>query len=388
MPHALIIGGGLAGPCLALALARRDITSTIYEIRPSRGDGGGSISLPPTALRVLDKHAGVWDEIQANGYSYHRMHAYTDHGEKLGEIAAGDESEGGYPAVRIMRSKLHEILLDAVGRAGIAVNYGVKLQRIDESENGVTAHFEDGTTAKVREHVLGEAAPTPVYDGVCVVHGFVPAAAAVKPFPEYTFPSFLFTSTGMFMAIPMDQKGETLAWGINKTFEERSRAGWKELEVSGETARQAKADYAEVEVQPVRSLLDHAEETEAKMWPVYSIPRIAQWHTSRVCLIGDAAHSLPPNGQGTALAFEDAALLTRLLALDTDYARVFGRFQSLREPRVDKLRSSSKKMGAGKYETGPWVWYAKKWAFRGFFWWNSGVLRMHKGDVDVDEMSL
>lgn len=46
---------------------------------------------------------------------YSGFGAYTDEGERLGEIAVGNEGygrEGGYSAVRIMRSGLHEILLD------------------------------------------------------------------------------------------------------------------------------------------------------------------------------------------------------------------------------------------------------------------------------------
>jgi len=107
--HVLIIGGGLASPCLALSLARHNIRSTIFEICPTRSDSGGSISLGPNTLQVLDRHAGVYDRIRAAGFSYHRFGAYADDGEHFGEIAVGDDE--GYPAVRVMRSTVHKVLV-------------------------------------------------------------------------------------------------------------------------------------------------------------------------------------------------------------------------------------------------------------------------------------
>lgn len=151
-PHVLIIGGGLAGPCLALSLARQNIRSSIFEIRPSRSDSGGSISLGPNALQVLDRYAGVYDQIRAAGFSYYRFGAYTDDGEKLGEICVGDETKGdeGYPAIRLMRSTIHKILLDAGEQMGgmIDVKWGAKMTSIEEDEQGVTVYFEDGSNAK------------------------------------------------------------------------------------------------------------------------------------------------------------------------------------------------------------------------------------------------
>jgi 2-polyprenyl-6-methoxyphenol hydroxylase-like FAD-dependent oxidoreductase len=61
--HVLIVGCRLAGPELAVALARRNIRSTIFEIRSEKGDTGGSTRLVPNALRVLERFLGVYKEI-------------------------------------------------------------------------------------------------------------------------------------------------------------------------------------------------------------------------------------------------------------------------------------------------------------------------------------
>ena len=124
--------------------------------------------------------------------------------------------------------------------------------------------------------------------------GFVPASSVICSLDF--FPAFLFTASGMLMVIPIDAEGKTLAWGINTTVANRTRQGWRELERSGQAARLAKANYEKIKTEPVRSLLDNADDSQAKLWAPSSLPDLPHWHTRRVCLIGDAAHALPPNG--------------------------------------------------------------------------------------------
>jgi 2-polyprenyl-6-methoxyphenol hydroxylase-like FAD-dependent oxidoreductase len=415
---------------------------------------GGSISLGPNALQVLDRYAGVYDRVSAAGFTYRRFGAYFDDGEKFGDIAVGEESKGedGYPSVRILRMALHKVLLEAAEESGmIDVRFGKRFLSIEEDEEGVTVYFDDGDSArgkqdlmrlshpcsllvtdlptahmlpgdiligadgmhsKVRQHVLGPAAPTPSFDGLCIVYGFVPTSlTACSPkasspnasspnasspntsSPDVAFPAMMFTASGVLMAIPVEPDSTTLAWVINKNLEERDREGWKELEQSGQAARVAKADYSDIDSQPVRSLLDNADDTKARLWAAYSIPPLSSWHTSRVCLIGDAAHGLPPHGgQGSAMAFEDGAILVRLLDAQGSrpYSELFDRLQALRMPRVEKYRERSGSVGGSlKRKTGPWVWYLKKLAIRGFFWWNNGVLDHAKEYAyDVDKVDL
>ncbi|KAL7423620.1 hypothetical protein Q5752_001201 [Cryptotrichosporon argae] len=403
LKHVLIVGAGLGGPCLALALARSRIRSTLLELRPSRPTSGGSISLGPPALHVLDKYAGVYDSIKEIGYSYYRFGAYTEDGEKLGEIVVGEEGkEGGYPAIRIMRPELNRLLLEACERTGLVdIKWGVKLQKIDELDNQVKATLEDGAElsgdilvgadgihSQVRKHVLGDAAPQAIFDGVMIVNGFVPASSIKPPSRDFSFPAFMFTPSGMFMTIPIDKAGATLAWGINRETGERPRAEWAALERSGEAARLAKADYAGVPHEPVRSILDASDDAAARVWAPYGLPDLPRWHSRRCVLIGDAAHGLPPNGQGSGVAFADAAILARLLAANpnADVEAVFARFEAVRRPRIAELRSD-KAPKLMKAKSGPWVWWAKKWAFRSMFWFKSGTLHMHKdGPHEVDQV--
>lgn len=187
---------------------------------------------------------------------------------------------------------------------------------------------------------------------------------------------------GFLMIIPIDKEAKTLAWGITADTIERDRAGWKEYEVSGQAAMDAKALFADNQTEPLRSILDAANDSEAKVWPHSSLPEISKWHRGRVCVISDAAHALPPNGQGTELAFEDAAFLSRLLSSDQaigqGFDKLFNHFEASRRKTVNEMKKASRPSKAFKTKTKPWVWWVKRRALWAFFSWNRGVVPLGK----------
>jgi len=157
----------------------------------------------------------------------------------------------------------------------------------------------------------------------------------------------IFSPIGLIMVVPVDPHGKTLAWGISEQLEEKGRDTWREYEVSGEAARDAESNYSNITSEPIGSLLDIVEDTDVRLWAPYSIPDLPSWHLGRVCLMGDAAHALPPNGQGSAQAFEDTAIMSRLLSSEStgSYGGLFATFERLRRPRIEQVRELSKMGG-------------------------------------------
>ncbi|KAJ7302538.1 putative kynurenine 3-monooxygenase [Mycena albidolilacea] len=353
----LIVGGGLAGPSLALALARQNIRSSIFELRPTRTVAEGSISLAPNAPRALDHVVGVYDRLKAAAFSYRRFAMHADDGYLFGHL----------PDL-------------------VQVRYGVRITYIEDRDDGVTLHFEDGTTArgdiligadgihsKVREHVLGASALTPTFLGSCMLTGTLPLASINAP-PDWTFPAVLFTPVGLVSVWPHNPSGTEAAWCVAEDLPPKDRAAWREYEASGDAARAAKRNYAGVQTPVIRALMD-------TLWTPHCIPELPRWHRGRVCVIGDAAHALPPNGQGSAMAFEDAAYLARLLGahpLDArrDVARVFAQFERNRRPRIERVRALAHGTGGAKGGTAAgWKYTLKKWGMAAYFAWNGYELR-------------
>lgn len=85
----LIVGGGLNGPCLALALSQAGLTSTVIDalpvdIRDDRRFDGRSYALALASARLLQA-IGVWDDVKANA-------------QPMLEIKASDGRAGEGPA--------------------------------------------------------------------------------------------------------------------------------------------------------------------------------------------------------------------------------------------------------------------------------------------------
>jgi len=171
-----------------------------------------------------------------------------------------------------------------------------------------------------------------------------------------TIPAMMFTPVGLIMVVPVDPEGRTVTFGVSEALLERGgRQGWRDYELSGEAAAVARDHYKGTTTGLVRSLLDNMDEKNIRLWAPYSIPDLPTWHKGRVCLIGDAAHALPPNGQGSAQAFEDAALLGRLLGSEQATARGYEALLSHlenRRPRIVNVKKLSKVAGQIKAERG------------------------------------
>ncbi|KAJ7881591.1 putative kynurenine 3-monooxygenase [Mycena olivaceomarginata] len=387
----LIVGGGLAGPALALALARQNIRSSVFEIRPQRTIADGSIALAPNALRALDHVIGVYDRLKSAGFSYRRLAMHAEDGQLFGHVS---QSDSEYDALRILRSTLHNTMLDACEEQPdlVEVRFGVTITQIEDGEDGVTLRFEDGSSArgdiligadgihsKIREHVLGASAPKPTFLGSCMVSGTLPLSSIKAP-SDWEFPAVLITSVGMVAVWPHNVEGTEAAWYVSEDLPDKDRAAWREYGASGEAARAAKRNYAMVQQETIRSLMDNVQDDAVTLWTPHSMPDIPTWHRGRVCLIGDAAHALPPNGQGSAMAFEDAAYLSRLLtseeAVKHGFERVFTKFEKNRRTRIDRVRVLGHGAGAAKGGTpAAWKYMLKKWAMSAYFAWNGYELK-------------
>ena len=87
---AIIIGCGIGGPVVAMALQRAGIEAVIYEAYDRPADYVGSFlntaSNGLDALRTLDSHTRVL----AEGFATPRMVMWSGTGKRLGEVANGE----------------------------------------------------------------------------------------------------------------------------------------------------------------------------------------------------------------------------------------------------------------------------------------------------------
>ena len=125
--HAIIIGGGIAGPALALLLKKAGMSSTVYEAHPRLEDVGGGFTIAPNGMNVLEE-IGIADSVADSGAKVSEFCFRNQSGKVLARYRAGNVEKYRWPSVATSRTTLHQILMEEVARQGIQVEYHKRLK--------------------------------------------------------------------------------------------------------------------------------------------------------------------------------------------------------------------------------------------------------------------
>jgi prepilin-type processing-associated H-X9-DG protein len=370
--NVMIIGGGMAGPALALFLRKAGIRSSVYEAYPEPADIGGGFQIAPNGMNVLAA-LGLADAVAAQGCRVREMCFRDDRGALLARFANGSPTRQGQPAIAFARTVLHRLLLEELTRAGVAVHYGKRLESIDVHSDRATVTFADGSCAVgdlvvgadgVRSQVRAAAfptAPAPSYLGSLGFGGFVDPAAVPA-----SLLSDLARHEMTFMMGSRDQIGyccfsETeprWGWFVHMPQpEELSREQLAALDVE-QVRRDLLSRFAGWAA-PAESFIRHTPTILKTSF--YEMPPLLTWHTDRVVLIGDAAHAMSTSGgQGASIALEDAMCLAKLLRdRGSDLAGALATFEQMRRSRAEKTAAQSRTNEERKMtalgRTGTWL---------------------------------
>ena len=117
----LIVGAGMAGMTLGVALKRAGIACEIAEIRPNLTEPGTGISLQGPALRALQS-VGVVDGCIKRGFGYSHFKTCDAAGNVTGTVDLPRLLGPNYPAtVGVLRQVVHEVLADELAQLGVPV---------------------------------------------------------------------------------------------------------------------------------------------------------------------------------------------------------------------------------------------------------------------------
>ncbi len=140
----LVVGGGVAGMCCAVALAQSGHTVELIDSDSAWRSYGAGITVQAPMFRAL-RAIGVSDRVAAAGFPCRGTRARAADGTFIGEVMAPTLEPGLPDGGGIMRPVLHAILADAVRAAGVRVRLGMTWREMDERVGGVEVGFEDGS---------------------------------------------------------------------------------------------------------------------------------------------------------------------------------------------------------------------------------------------------
>ncbi|KAJ6437234.1 salicylate hydroxylase [Purpureocillium lavendulum] len=354
--NVVIIGAGLAGLTLALALHQQSIPATVYESRSAPLNVGGAVMLSPNALRILDD-LGLYDNIRTKGYNFD-IPEYRDlEGKLVDTYEFGGKQKYGYSGLRIYRHVLIDELVAALAHKGITVQYGRKFSHVvSDTPEGVTFAFTDGTTAAtgllvgadgihstVRKHLYKDLSTT--FIGMAGITAAVPTAQLKLP-PGYHIPVTIISPKGAFVVAPQEPDGSEVLIGkqMRVTSIDTQQTGWeREFVAEKESAIAFLQQGNEAFPEFVRNAVSHIDPAKVNKWPFFVVPKLDRWtsETRRVVILGDAAHAIPPSaGQGINQAFEDVYMLALLLARNDQVGRMpeaLRFWQQYRQERIDRI---------------------------------------------------
>jgi 2-polyprenyl-6-methoxyphenol hydroxylase-like FAD-dependent oxidoreductase len=340
--RAIVIGGGIAGPAIAVFLARAGIEPVILEAHALSDDVGGGFQIAPNGMRVLAE-LGIADELERAGQPS-RDFRFKNHRGKMIGFAPTDSAR---PGVNVTRAHLHRLMRAAIDRQGIAIHYDKRLRELAVEDGRVVARFDDGT-AETGDFLVGA-------DGV---HSRVRAwmhPAHARPRDTRMISMGAFCERGFAPDVPHEEHASlTFIVGPKHQFGYSKMAAdqwgwWCHIPVADD------AERAQILSMPVAELARRTREryrgwcapteeliARSQAWlrtPIHDVPTLPSWHRGNVVLIGDAAHAMSPAaGQGASMALEDAMLLGQLIGDRTrPIPESFARFEQLRRSRAEMM---------------------------------------------------
>lgn len=148
----LIVGAGPTGLTVAIELARRGVQPTVVDRRDSASTLSRAVGITPRSLELLS-HSGAADALIAEGIAMDGLRVY--HGKKLNlEMALRSERAFHPNLVCLAQDRTEAILAGVLAEHGASVRYGMQLDELTETTDGVVARFNNGESATF-DHVVG-----------------------------------------------------------------------------------------------------------------------------------------------------------------------------------------------------------------------------------------
>lgn len=347
-----LIGSGLAGPLLAIALKERGYDAEIYERRPDmrrvRISAGRSINL---ALSTRGIHAlrqvGLWDSMQKIIIQMLGRMMHSVAGELSFMRYGKDETE---VINSISRAELNIALMDAAEDRGVKIHFNQRCTAFDlasgtvhlrDEENGNELAVDsdvvfgtDGSASAIRMEMLklnrfnfSQQHLDYGYKELTIAAG-AKGEHRIEPHALHIWPR------GTFMLIALPNIDGTFGCILFLPFE--GEESFESLSTEAKVRSFFESRFPDAVPLMPQLVENYFGNPTGSMVTIKCSP----WHVNgRALLLGDSAHAIVPFfGQGLNCAFEDCTALLELLDRHgPDWVRIFTEFEAARRANTDAI---------------------------------------------------
>jgi len=315
-----IVGAGLGGLTLARTLHVHGVEAALYEreVSPAARTQGGSLDLHPEsgqrAMLEAELADKFWSIARPEGED---LRIVDPTGATLAHKIAPKDGAAGRPEVD--RAALRDLLLSSL--PGWTVAWGHRLREVTEhAEGGFRLHFNDGVTAECDLLVGADGAHSrvrplvtdaePAYTGVTYIElGIRDAERSHPELANMVGPGSLWC-LGVNQNLSAQRSGDgrirvSITLRIDEEWVKTSDLDANDMS----TSKAVLLDLFGGWDPPLTALIEASDDTIVQ-GVIMALPVGLRWEARPgVTLVGDAAHLMPPVGEGANQAMLDGAEL-------------------------------------------------------------------------------
>jgi salicylate hydroxylase len=351
MDRICIIGAGIGGLTLQIALRARGIDSIIFEQAPELTEIGAAVALSANATRLLMGFGLGPDLADVSTEPSELIFRSWNDARRLWAHPIGKagvyRKEFGAPFYGIHRKDLQQILLKACDSQSIRFGHRLTDMRVEsnhvrlEFSNGATERAglvvgADGIRSVVRRHITG--GDDTIFARTTGFRGLV-ARERLPALPDPGALQFWVGPGAHILHYGVGNNAEFI--NILAVVEGPQRwpndERWRD-DVFGEDIVGRFATWHPAATELCQAL------SQREGWGMFAVRPLRRWSNGPIVLIGDAAHGmLPHQGQGANQTIEDAITLAAIIAKPPAESVVESLlvYENLRKPRIRRVQKYS-----------------------------------------------
>lgn len=343
----IIVGAGIGGLTLARALEQQDIHFQLYEQADSFEALGYGIQVSPNVVRVL-RELGVEKQLAEVSHLCLGFELRSFNSDK---ILAKWQLENDIPYYQCRRADLHQLLFDSIEDKS-RIHFSRRLESYEQKDNQLFLYWQDSQPTKAIALVAADGVRSQVrrslFPQYQAQYAGYAAYRAILPFQEKYSPLWGKATVWMgknhhVVVYPNGKEPNATAW-LNLVLVVKdpnwNEQGWT-IRADKKAVAEAFANQSGLLNEILADMVANAE--PCFKWGLFIHQPLPYWSRDNITLLGDAAHPmLPFQAQGAAMAIEDAYMLAKYVANESNIKQAFLKYQQARLKRTTKVQQVSR----------------------------------------------